>query len=103
MSPNAAQWLESHLAGVGELADAERTTSGIERQGVAGSVGEIDGSGFDEGRLLLSLFCAVSSGFLGSGFGECDAVDRQEAEVAQDALVMCAAGLRLRTRSLVCT
>src|SRR5207244_2788434 len=78
------------VAALGELADAHGSPTGVELERKGGAVGEGDGLGLEPGALFHPPAVAAPSLFH-PRFGGGDAIDRKQAEVAQQGLVMDAA------------
>ena len=87
---DAAEFGEREVAGVGAFGEAERPGVGVEVEGAAGAVGEGDGLVFDVGALLDASAAGAPVGF-GGGDGGGDPVDGEEAEFAEQVLVVGAA------------
>ena len=85
-----SQFGEREVTSVGAFGDAERPGVCVEVEREAGAVGERDGLVFDVGAFLDPSAAGAPVGF-GGGDGGGDAVDREEAEFAEEVLVVGAA------------
>ena len=87
---DAGEFGEVVFAGVGEGGDADCSVAGEEVDVERRAVGSGDGALFDE-RRLRNASALGAARLPSAGFGGCDLVDRQQPEMTQEVLVMCAA------------